>query len=114
MPGPVGGNRAKNIFAGKTGGFPVQLIDLMEPERKIEKWLRAYAKKRRGQAKDSFDLHPASRRMLQDEIARQASTPEDEDDSVSLWEVLRQQWAWLLVFTACIFLIATIFMPVVY
>jgi hypothetical protein len=86
----------------------------MEEERKIEKWLRAYAKKRRGQAKGSFDLHPATRRMLQDEIGRQAPAPEDEDDSLSLWEVLRQQWAWLIVFTACIFLIATIFMPVVY
>ena len=114
MPGPVGGNRAKNIFAGKTGCFPVQLIELMEPERKIEKWLRAYAKKRRGQTKDSFGLHPATRRLLQDEIARKTPAPEEDDDSLSLWEMLRQQSAWLLVFTACIFLVATIFMPVVY
>jgi hypothetical protein len=86
----------------------------MEEERKIEKWLRAYAKKRRGQTKDSFGLHPATRRLLQDEIARKAPVPEEDDDSLSLLEILRQQWAWLLVFTACIFLIATVFMPVVY
>jgi hypothetical protein len=84
----------------------------MEEERKIEKWLRAYAKKRRGQAKGSFDLHPATRRMLQDEIARQSPAPEGEDDSLSLWEVLRQQWALLLTFAACIFLIGIILLPV--
>lgn len=86
----------------------------MEPERKIEKWLRIYAKKRRSQAKDAFDLHPATRRLLQDEIARKGPAPEDDDDSFSIWELFRQQWAWLLVFTACIFLIATMFLPVVY
>jgi hypothetical protein len=85
----------------------------MEEERKIEKWLRSYARKRRSQAKDSFGLHPATRRLLQDEIARKGPAPE-EDDSLSLWEVLRQQWTWLLAFTACIFLVATIFMPAVY
>jgi hypothetical protein len=84
----------------------------MEPGRKIEKWLRAYAKKRRGQAKDAFDLHPATRRLLQDEIARKAPAPDEDDDSLSLWEVFRQQWALLLTFAACIFLIGIILLPV--
>src|SRR5437867_2166137 len=42
----------------------------MEPERPIEKLLRAWAKKRRGSADGNFELHPANRRLLQNEIAR--------------------------------------------
>jgi hypothetical protein len=44
----------------------------MEPERRIEKWLRAFAKKRREQAGDSMELRPATRQRLQREIARRA------------------------------------------
>jgi hypothetical protein len=40
-----------------------------EPERKIEELLRATAKKRREEA-GSFEMHPATRKMLQDEAAR--------------------------------------------
>ena len=84
----------------------------MEPERKIEKLLRAYAKKRRAQSGESFKLHPATRQLLQGEVARDKPTPEDEDESVSLWELLRQRWAFLLSFAACIFLIGIILLPV--
>lgn len=80
-------------------------------ERKIEKWLRGFAKKRRDQAGPPFELPPARRRLLHDEIAR-TSQDDDEDNSFSLWEVLRQQWAVLLAFAACIFLVASIFLPV--
>jgi hypothetical protein len=45
----------------------------MEPERKIEKWLRAFAKKRREQAGESMELRPAARQLLQREIARQSA-----------------------------------------
>jgi hypothetical protein len=44
----------------------------MEPERRIEKWLRAFAKKRREQAGAPMELRPATRQHLQREIARQA------------------------------------------
>jgi hypothetical protein len=44
----------------------------MEPERKIEKWLRAFAKKRREQASQPLELRPATRQRLQREIARQS------------------------------------------
>jgi hypothetical protein len=81
----------------------------MEPERKIEKWLKAYAKKRRTQAGEPFKLPPATRRLLQSEVARDQPKPEDEDESVSLWEIIRQQWAILLSFAACIFLVGMIF-----
>ena len=86
----------------------------MEPERKIEKWLKAYAKKRRTQADDPFKLHPATRRLLQSEVARDQPKSDDEDESVSLWEVIRQQWAILLSFAACIFLVGIILLPVTY
>lgn len=42
----------------------------MEPERPIEKLLRAFAQKRREQAGEPFELHPVNRRLLQDEVAR--------------------------------------------
>ena len=86
----------------------------MEPERKIEKWLKAYAKKRRTQAGEPFNLHPATRQLLQSEVARDKPKPEDDDESVSLWEVIRQQWALLLSFAVCIFLLGIILLPVAY
>lgn len=83
----------------------------MEPERNIEKRLRAYAKKRRAQAGDPLELHPATRRLLQGEIARNAPKPDDEDASLSLWELFRQQWAVLLGFALMVFFVATLLLP---
>ncbi|HXC35746.1 MAG TPA: hypothetical protein VNV43_07710 [Candidatus Acidoferrales bacterium] len=83
----------------------------MEQERKIEKLLRSYAKKRRGQAGDSFKLDPATRQMLQNEISRNTPPAEDEDDTMSLWELLRRNWLFFLGFAACIFLLASLFIP---
>ena len=54
----------------------------METERKIEKLLRAYAKKRRADAGDPLKLHPATRRLLQGEVARRKPKPDDEEASV--------------------------------
>ncbi len=82
----------------------------MEPERKIEKLLRAYAKKRRVQAGDPPVLHPATRRLLQGEVARRALKPDDES-SLSLWEFFHQHWAFLLSFTLVIFLGVAMFLP---
>jgi hypothetical protein len=82
----------------------------MEPERKIEKLLRACAKKRRADAGDSFKLHPATRRLLQGEIARNAAKP-DEEDSLSLWELFRRQWAVLAGFAIIVFFGAALFLP---
>jgi prepilin-type processing-associated H-X9-DG protein len=83
----------------------------MEPERHIEKLLRAYAKKRRAQAGDPLELHPATRHLLQGEIARNAPPPDGEDVSLTLWEVIRQQWAFLLGFALVVFFVATLFLP---
>jgi hypothetical protein len=46
-----------------------------EPQRQIEKELKAYAKKRRTEAGAPFELHPATRRLLHGEIARKSSRP---------------------------------------
>jgi hypothetical protein len=51
----------------------------MEPERKIEKLLRAYAKKRREDAGDPLKLHPANRRILQGEAGRRTPAPGERD-----------------------------------
>jgi len=82
----------------------------MEPERKIEKLLRAYARKRRADAGDAFALPPATRRRLQGEIARRQAEPPEEDE-LSLWQLFRQQWAVLAGFALLIFFCATLFLP---
>lgn len=87
------------------------MTEQMEPERKIERLLRNYAKQRRGQAGDPLKLHPATRRMFQDEIARHAPQPDEEDESMSLWELFRRRWALLLSFALVVFFAATMFLP---
>lgn len=84
----------------------------MEPDRKIEKLLRAYAKKRRAEAGDSFKLHPATRRLLQGEIARRKPAVDDDETSLSLWELFRANWAVLAGFALIIFFCASFLMPV--
>jgi len=84
----------------------------MEPERKIEKLLRAYAKKRRADAGDPLALHPATRRLLQGEVARRKPRPDaDEQASVTLWELFRKRWALLAGFAIIVFFGAALFMP---
>src|SRR3954447_19699208 len=41
-----------------------------EPERDIEKQLKTYARQRRKDAGADMELHPATRRLLQGEVAR--------------------------------------------
>jgi hypothetical protein len=83
----------------------------MEPEREIEKLLRAYVRKRRADASDPLKLHPATRRLLQGEAARHAPKPETEEVSFSFWQLFRQQWVFLLGFALMIFLGATLLLP---
>ena len=85
----------------------------MEPERKIEKLLRAFAQKRRAAAGDPLKLHPATRRMLQDEVSRRAAKPEPEPEepTVSLWQLFRQRWAFLCGFVLMVFLGAMFLLP---
>src|SRR6266550_8566878 len=62
----------------------------MEPERPIEKLLRAWAKKRRQDAGPPLDPHPATRRMLQGEVARKFCKAERKSGSFS--ETLAALW----------------------
>src|SRR5713101_4059084 len=41
-----------------------------EPNRKMDELLKSYAKKRRADAGAPLELHPATRRLLQSEVAR--------------------------------------------
>lgn len=81
----------------------------MEPERKIETWLRAYAKKRRGQAGDSFKLAPVTRRILQNEVSGNAPSSDADDKGISLWMLFRRHWAFFLGFAACFLIVASFF-----
>src|ERR1039458_245770 len=61
-----------------------------EPEHPVEKLLRAAAKKRRHEAGAPLELHPATRRLLQGEVARTFAKPTRE--SRSFIETLGQLW----------------------
>src|ERR1035438_9334437 len=61
-----------------------------EPERPIEKLLRAAAKKRGDEAGAPFELPPATRRLLQGEVSRQFGRPQREATSLS--SVLARLW----------------------
>ena len=61
-----------------------------EPERPIEKLLRAAARKRSDDAGAPFELHPADRRLLQGEVARKFAKPQRE--SRSFVEALARLW----------------------
>jgi len=66
-----------------------------EPERPIEELLRDAARKRRDEAGAPFELHPATRRLLQGEVARQLARPQREARSfASLVAQLWPRFAW--------------------
>ena len=67
----------------------------MEPERDIEKELKAYAQQRRAAAGSPPPLHPANRKSLQAEAARLAKSP--DAPSRSWWQTLFGSWPRLVV-----------------
>jgi len=71
----------------------------MEPERRIEKWLRAFAKKRREQAGDAMELRPSARQRLQREIARRGEE-KNRGWFASLFSGLRPGLAFAVCFIA--------------
>jgi hypothetical protein len=74
----------------------------MEPERRIEKLLRAFAKKRREQAGDPIQLHSARRQQLQKEIARRSEPTGSGGWFSSFFPGLRPR----LVFAVCFIALA--------
>ena len=83
----------------------------MEPERKIEKLLRAYAQKRRAEAGDPLKLHPATRRLLQGEAARHAPEAGQGSLFLLLLAIVPAQWVFALCVSLMAFLGATMFLP---
>jgi hypothetical protein len=77
----------------------------MEPERKIEKLLRAFAKKRQADAGGAFKLHPANRRILQGEVAARRAPEARNDGFFSLMLALLHR---RLVFALCVLAIAVV------
>src|SRR5580765_2714184 len=70
----------------------------MEPERRIEKWLRAFAKKRREQAGEPMELRPAARQQLHKEIARRGEEKSRGGFFSSLFLGLRPRLAFAVCF----------------
>src|SRR5215510_13314417 len=84
----------------------------IEPERPIEKALRACAKKRREEAGVPLELHPATRQLLQTEVARQFGKPAHEPRSLS--EFLAGLWpkaVWGLAVLVIVGVMAAILIP---
>jgi len=79
----------------------------MEPERPIEKLLRAFSKKRRDELGAPMEMHPATKRALQAEVARQFP----RKDRRGLLSSLTQFWprfAWATALIIAIGLAATL------
>jgi len=59
-----------------------------EPDNNIEEQLKAWAAARRSDTGEPFELHPATRRMLQDEVARTYPATRRESKSAPGWLAL--------------------------
>ena len=84
----------------------------IEPERPIEKLLRACGQKRRDEAGAPFALHPATRRLLQDEVSRRYAPAKSRPDLFS--RVFQQYWprlAWGFAVIAVGVALGAIFLP---
>lgn len=82
----------------------------MNDERPIEKLLRRYAKKRREDAGAPLELHPATRRLLQGEVARQFRKAGAEASSSTGWlATLRQRWIYATAAVGAVVVAAIVF-----
>ncbi|MBI5396088.1 MAG: hypothetical protein HZA91_12395 [Verrucomicrobia bacterium] len=59
-----------------------------EPNNRMDDALKAYAKQRRQRAGEPFEMHPATRRMLQGEVARTLG----KRAATARWDTLRLWW----------------------
>ncbi|MDB6018794.1 MAG: hypothetical protein JWR19_3283 [Pedosphaera sp.] len=83
-----------------------------EPERDIEKTLKAYAEKRREQAGAPLSLHPATRGLLQREVARLAPKSANQPGFwPSLLAMLRRRVVFVSIFILLAGLCALLFAP---
>ena len=87
----------------------------MNDERPIEKLLRRYAKKRRDEAGAPPELHPATRRLLQGEVARQFPKARAEPRGASLTEIfalIRRRWVYAVAALAGLLIASAMILPV--
>jgi hypothetical protein len=82
----------------------------MEPERPIEKLLRAFAKKRREQSGAPLELHSAMRQQLQKEIARRSTGAGSRGRFSKFFMGLRPKLAFALCFVALL-IMGLMFLP---
>jgi hypothetical protein len=61
-----------------------------EPDKKMDELLRTYARKRREDAGEPLEMHPATRRLLQAEAAR--LRPREATPQRTLWSWLALRW----------------------
>ena len=61
-----------------------------EPDKKMEELLRTYARKRREDAGEPPEMHPATRRLLQAEAAK--LRPREANSERTLWSWLQLRW----------------------
>jgi hypothetical protein len=80
----------------------------MDNERPIEKLLRDYAKKRRADAGEPRELHPATRRLLQGEVSRQFPKPQRRG---SLLAEFFARWRPGLTYALCVLALVAISVP---
>lgn len=85
----------------------------MNDERPIEKLLRRAAKKRSDEAGPPPELHPATRRLLQGEVARQfpKSAPTKWSALLEWWLLLKQRWVYGVVAFAVVWVAAVALVP---
>src|SRR5437870_3740165 len=77
-----------------------------ESDKKIEELVKAFAKKRRDEAGAPFELHPASRKLLQSEVARR--WPKGRSQSPSFLQLLMNFWPRLAFSGALLLAIGTV------
>ena len=85
----------------------------MNDERPIEKLLRRATQKRNDEAGAPPELHPANRRLLQAEVARQfppAQAPAREA-APPFWVTLTRRWAYALALIPVIGIVAVVVLP---
>ncbi|HXT12770.1 MAG TPA: hypothetical protein VN873_14505 [Candidatus Angelobacter sp.] len=83
----------------------------MEPERRIEKWLRAFAKKRREQAGEPMKLRPDARQQLHGEISRPAPGQGAGGFFANFLAALRPRFALVLMAVAIVAVAAFLLVP---
>lgn len=85
----------------------------MNDERPIEKLLRRAAQKRNDEAGVPPELHPANRRLLQAEVARQFPQAQaaPRESAPPFWVALTRRWAYALALIPVIGLLALVLLP---